>query len=99
MASHRANRVIQQHTKVIQQLAADNRLPPLVSVCVSDDVRCLRLVFDNHFDESTLGGRQLNDDLRQLAERHGCQPHLHLELKFPDDYPTSPLGVRVVVPR
>ena len=44
------------------------------------------------------GGKDLNDDLRQLYRKHG-QDHILLEISFPADYPTHPFMLRIVSPR
>lgn len=43
-------------------------------------------------------GRMLNEDLAELAWRHG-QDHLLLEATFPSNYPDQPLSLRMVAPR
>ncbi|KXZ48861.1 hypothetical protein GPECTOR_25g446 [Gonium pectorale] len=51
-----------------------------------------------NFDEDVAAGKTLNQDLRELARKHG-QDHLLMEVQFPPDYPTNPFFLRVVSPR
>lgn len=64
---------------------------------VGDDMTKWRFKLCN-FDSDMEGGRNLNDDLNNLAALHG-QDHVLMECSFPADYPNKPFFLRIVTPR
>ena len=66
-------------------------------VLVDDKVAQWQLEL-REFDDFTLAGRQLNQDLQQLKSQHG-QDFLLMEVTFPQNYPQEPPFLRVVSPR
>lgn len=92
------DRRIQREFRALEKLIDAGGCPQVSDLDVVDD--CLRKwQFKlKRFDDDVTGGRQLNVDLSQLAERHG-QDHLLMEVSFPEDYPQQPFFIRVITPR
>lgn len=81
----------------MQELIAQRQLPVERLEMVGDDAMRWRFRI-RQFDDAVPGGRALNRDLAELKRRHG-HDHVLMEIGFPRDYPTSPLALRVVLPR
>ncbi|KAL4853425.1 Poly [ADP-ribose] polymerase 11 [Chlorella vulgaris] len=86
--------------KALSKDIAKGGLPGVTQVeYLEDDVMTWRLQVSS-FDDDVAAGRALNKQLSQLARQYGdAHRHVVLEVRFPEDYPTSPFFLRVVRPR
>ncbi|KAI3435555.1 hypothetical protein D9Q98_001620 [Chlorella vulgaris] len=86
--------------KALSKDIAKGGLPGVTRVgYLEDDVMTWRLQVSS-FDDDVAAGRALNKQLSQLARQYGdAHRHVVLEVRFPEDYPTSPFFLRVVRPR
>ncbi|CAD7697949.1 unnamed protein product [Ostreobium quekettii] len=92
------DRRVQREFRALRKLVEEGGVPQVADLeYVNDSIRRWSLKLKN-FDDDVPGGRQLNQDLAQLAARHG-QDHLAMEITFPEDYPQQPFFIRVVTPR
>lgn len=94
---HGAKR-IQAEFLYLTKLIAQGNMPQVHNLRLLDD-NLFQWRFElKNFDEDMPGGKALNQDLKDLKEKHG-QDHVLMEILFKEDYPTDPFFLRVVSPR